>query len=955
MGKRKETAREKREKILAQKQAKYQQKEKERNEEAQKRLEEQRKEAEKKEIQALIQSLNPDDIDTKKKKSSAKAVGLKSTFILNDDKLLMTSFGAGNKALCEKYIENDVVTDAREDAVLSVTKTEKLFNIKGRLAENAQTDNPLYSKNNPRHDMIYCKEKLERIYFNKKFDDNIHIQLIYNILDIEKILATHINNIVYTLDNVLRRTGSEHDDFIGYMGLNCDYKNFKTNDGKKDKEMYELFSKLIRQPQMAYFGDTFLPYDKEGKKLQGKAFEEYEEKCFYLFSVLGMMRQATAHGAKNLRENLFNLEEILGNTNEKPYRRKAREALNDIYDQRIQRLNKNFLDLAKKDLYILMKIIGADTQESKEALIKEYYRFVVLKNYKYLGFSIKHLREWMIKQDPEQCISDEQYDTVRQKLNRVLDFLIYRYYQSEENLKEAQNIVEHLRSAQSGYDKEYIYGKEAKKLWGILEDDIKVKVLPKMDGEYIKDIEAEDFDSEMIEDVKITDDVSIFSKMIYLLTLFLDGKEINDLLTQLVNKFDNIASFIEILNHEGLYCKFNVKYSLFLKSAEITEELKCINSFARMTEVEPTAKKIMFIEAAEVLGYDENHGKLKDYIENILNKGKGDGKKEKNKNGFRNFIINNVLESDRFKYLVRYGNPSKIKKYAENEKVVSFVLKDIPDKQICAYYNSCNGTKKEYFTQMRDDLAERIQNLQFTDFENVYNDKTKDIDKINDKERKKNIIRLYLTVLYLVQKNLIYINSRYFLAFHCVERDEIISYGKTVRDPEKSEEWCAFAKDFLQKHPLNARAMKYMEKNFENSNQWSIHKYRNCVAHLNAVRNASDYISDVKKFDSYFELYHYLVQRALINQFEYESKNKSQRNSEETIISGEKVLAEGKLSTYFECVKKYDSYCKDFVKALNVPFAYNLARYKNLSINELFDRNNYLPEKGKNIGPEDNE
>ena len=58
MGKRKETAREKREKILAQKQAKYQQKEKERNEEAQKRLEEQRKEAEKKEIQALIQSLN---------------------------------------------------------------------------------------------------------------------------------------------------------------------------------------------------------------------------------------------------------------------------------------------------------------------------------------------------------------------------------------------------------------------------------------------------------------------------------------------------------------------------------------------------------------------------------------------------------------------------------------------------------------------------------------------------------------------------------------------------------------------------------------------------------------------------------------------------------------------------------------------------------------------------------
>ena len=44
---------------------------------------------------------------------------------------------------------------------------------------------------------------------------------------------------------------------------------------------------------------------------------------------------------------------------------------------------------------------------------------------------------------------------------------------------------------------------------------------------------------------------------------------------------------------------------------------------------------------------------------------------------------------------------------------------------------------------------------------------------------------------------------------------------------------------------------------------------------------------------------------------------------------------------------KHGTYCKDFVKALNVPFAYNLPRYKNLSINELFDQNDYLPDKAK--------
>ena len=59
-----------------------------------------------------------------------------------------------------------------------------------------------------------------------------------------------------------------------------------------------------------------------------------------------------------------------------------------------------------------------------------------------------------------------------------------------------------------------------------------------------------------------------------------------------------------------------------------------------------------------------------------------------------------------------------------------------------------------------------------------------------------------------------------------------------------------------------------------------------------------------------------------------------------------------KTKQYWKLVKKYKTYCKDYVKALNVPFAYNLARYKNLSINELFDRNNYLPKEAGDMEPE---
>ena len=62
------------------------------------------------------------DID--KKKSSAKAAGLKSTFVLENNKLLMTSFGNGNKAVIEKIID-EKVDSVNEPEVFSVTSCDK--------------------------------------------------------------------------------------------------------------------------------------------------------------------------------------------------------------------------------------------------------------------------------------------------------------------------------------------------------------------------------------------------------------------------------------------------------------------------------------------------------------------------------------------------------------------------------------------------------------------------------------------------------------------------------------------------------------------------------------------------------------------------------------------------------------------------------------------------------------
>ena len=96
------------------------------------------------------------------------------------------------------------------------------------------------------------------------------------------------------------------------------------------------------------------------------------------------------------------------------------------------------------------------------------------------------------------------------------------------------------------------------------------------------------------------------------------------------------------------------------------------------------------------------------------------------------------------------------------------------------------------------------------------------------------------------------------------------------------------------------------------------------MAHLNAVRDAAKYIGDLRKAESYFAVYHYVMQRCL--QSEYLRKTDPARRNP-------------RVMEYFGALDEHHTYYKDLVKALNTPFGYNLPRFKNLSTDELFDRN----------------
>ena len=297
---------------------------------------------------------------------------------------------------------------------------------------------------------------------------------------------------------------------------------------------------------------------------------------------------------------------------------------------------------------------------------------------------------------------------------------------------------------------------------------------------------------------------------------------------------------------------------------------------------------------------------------------------------FQNFLSNNIISSKKFNYLIRYADARNVSELAHNEKVIEFVLNTIEKNttidgdnskpnQIAKYFDACFPDKNsnDYSDiQRKKMLKELIMKIDCKYFI---------IDKnVTTANALKAVSGLYLTVLYQIVKNMMYVNSRYVIAFHCLERDSVLNGIEKINEKKRYNELTTMILNSTdKKYALvrNIRASKYIKENMENrisknkENVFFIKDFRNSVAHMNTIKKLNEYIDDVSSIRSYFELYHYAMQNYLINNNPNES------------------------NYYFDIIREKKWYCKDLVKTLNTPFGYNLARYKNLSIAELFDRN----------------
>lgn len=885
-------------------------------------------------------------------KSMAKAAGVKSVFAVGNT-VYMTSFGRGNDAVLEQKIVDTSHEPLNIDdpAYQLNVVTMNGYSVTGHRGEtvSAVTDNPLRrfnggKKDEPEQsvptDMLCLKPTLEKKFFGKEFNDNIHIQLIYNILDIEKILAVYSTNAIYALNNMSADENIENSDFFMKRTTDETFDDFekkKESTNSREKADFDAFEKFIANYRLAYFADAFYVNKKNPKGKARNVLREDKE-LYSVLTLIGKLRHWCVHSEEGRAEFwLYKLDELKDD---------FKNVLDVVYNRPVEEINNRFIENNKVNIQILGSVYkNTDIAE----LVRSYYEFLITKKYKNMGFSIKKLRESMLE---GKGYADKEYDSVRNKLYQMTDFILYTGYINEDSDR-ADDLVNTLRSSLKEDDKTTVYCKEADYLWKKYRESIR-EVADALDGDNIKRLSKSNI--EIQEDklrkcfISYADSVSEFTKLIYLLTRFLSGKEINDLVTTLINKFDNIRSFLEIMDELGLDRTFTAEYSFFEDSTKYLDELVELNSFVKSCSFDINAKRTMYRDALDILGIKSGKTEedIEKMIDNILQIDANGDKKLKKNNGLRNFIASNVIDSNRFKYLVRYGNPKKIRETAKCKPAVRFVLNEIPDAQIERYYEACcpENTALCSANKKREKLADMIAEIEFENFSDAGNyQKANVTSKTHEAEiKRKNqaIIRLYLTVMYIMLKNLVNVNARYVIAFHCVERDTKLyaESGLEVGNIEKNKTNLtmavmgvklengtiktefdkSLAENAANRYLRNARWYKLILDNLKKSERAVVTEFRNTVCHLNAIRNININIKEIKEVENYFALYHYLIQKHLENRF---ADKKVERDTGDFISK----------------LEEHKTYCKDFVKAYCTPFGYNLVRYKNLTIDGLFDKN----------------
>ena len=638
------------------------------------------------------------------------------------------------------------------------------------------------------------------------------------------------------------------------------------------------------------------------------------------------------------------------------------------------------------NIFMLAEYYG--DKKSRQEILKEYCTLVIRKENRNLGVNLRKIRELIIDRHLVGLRSKE-WDSCRQKAYAVLDFIIYDFIKDNEEMR--IRVINDLRGSISEGCKEAVYEKAADLIFSDSSVDFP-KALRKLEdqreagfngGKVSKskkddeNCQEESKKKELLpEECRISpDDVSGFAKVVYLLGLFLENKDINILFDSLISKFDSIADLVDCVRFsDGLGAlEFGGKYfGCDMDFRRLSSDMRLAKSLGKLCPNKDDYEAELFKDALLMLGIpqDEINGEnWQEYDGRIFEAKKG------NKN-IRNFIINNVLKSRWFYYLSKTFRPADCHKLIKNESVVRFAVESLPDSQIDRYNGLTGGNDGIGINEKKDSIVNTLIEFSFKSMmDNIESltDKEKKDQSIGSKaERNKKIVTLYLTVLYLIVKGISAVNVRFQIAFSCLERDKFFLEPKEsdrkdylslvrkfldedgriaeeyrierkgIRDGNSSEEE---KKALYSRADSKLKSMHYSLKYFDiikgnlaeaenldrivkDSSKEPIGKnldrayvkFRNQVMHFDVLSKLPDIASEEAfqrmKFKSYYSVYRHILIKSLWK----------------SVLCNSDFCKER-----FADFSQSDSIQRNLMWVLNIPFAYNLARYKNLSIEDIFN------------------
>lgn len=930
----------------------------------------------------------------------AKGAGVKNNFQFGDN-VYVSTFGKKNETIIDKVKDNGEVTEINSGYTYDISLNDKKLILNSKILPESHKNLAINNnKVNKKFDSIGLNEAILKEIFQKgEYSDTIHIQVGYNILDMNKIISLYYYNIVYTINHLSRDTYHEmEEDFLGNFNFSSSIEKYDSNRNwnfydfnskAKDRYLYFYPFNKLRCDKLTDLNNELKELKKEkSEKEKSQNNDEIDTKiankkeeintlindeelsqqqdkynydvlrilCFVRNSIVhSSIRGSNSEGKYNIKNALYKINNI----NILP--EDLTQVIDELFEGSLIEINDSFSENAKRNLWIISQLQNKNIDNK---LINNYYEYSILKKGKNIGINIKKVRENIINNDFGTEMNDEEFIENRKKINTVYDFMIYlwlntaKYYAQYNSFKKPiDEYIQLLRKqtiSKKLEAKDEVYEKIAND-FRMTNFDIKTKIVSVIKKSFDENTNIS-ISEEGLKKVSPSD-FSLFSKLIYFISYFLSNKEKNELITSLTNKLDNIDSLnkmyskaAELNNLNTQELDYNEDYKLFNNAEQIASELRIINSLSHMQDFKVINMddniesvyglyKGLYIDALNSLGAYNSESIYLSFMNS------NDSKKKKLLK-IKNFIKINIINSIRFQYIIKYIDPIECQKYIECECLVKSILNQMEDSILIKYYNNLFA---DIIIEIKDkqNVVNEIY-IKLLSFNYIYLSNG-NLDDNTEIEKIKSLGKLYYTIIYLAVKNLVNVNSIFAIACECYERDYSMVCGN------KDDVYGSLPKVLklfnlsvagYEGKKNNKKAIKKLKSRFFDkdnncifNNKDIIKIIRNNCLHLTIINNASKYLNDIKlepqlsRNDNvlpiYYDLYVFILEKTILKEVPIK------------LIKVEN--GEAKEKDYNKLVKNHPD--KDLIKYLLIPFAYNLARYKNLTIRDLFyDQYKYLKE-----------